>query len=85
VKRHAIKTTIHIEPHDDEIQVLTTIDHGMWSNTAPPLLSSFNDQYCVKYAAIPSNTHKDKSTIKDANHSQIKCREEVMTSIYATA
>ena len=58
VKRDVIKTTSHVEPYDDEIRILATTDHDMWSNTAPPLLSSFKDQYCVKYAALPSNLHK---------------------------
>jgi hypothetical protein len=48
-------------------------------------LAGYRENYCEKYAALPSNTHRAESTIKDANHSQIKCREEILCSTYGTA
>ena len=85
VKQEEIRESIHVRPHRVTIEVLATTDHDIWSDAVPPLLTAFRDNYCEKYAALPSNTHRAKSTIKDANHSQIKCREEVLCSTYATA
>jgi hypothetical protein len=56
----------------------------MWSIGAPLVLLAFQQHYCKTYAALPSNTHRAESTIKDGNHSQIKGREEVLCSTYAT-
>mgnify|MGYP002812481187 CR=1 FL=1 len=85
VRREQIRANIHVRPHRVTIEVLATTNQDIWSNTAPPLLTAFRENYCQKYAALPSNTHRAESTIKDANHSQIKCREEVLCSTYATA
>jgi hypothetical protein len=57
----------------------------MWSIGAPLVLLAFQQHYYETYAALSSNTHRAESIIKDANHSQIKAREQVMCSTYATA
>jgi hypothetical protein len=77
--------TPHVNRHQLAIQRLATTDQDMWSIGAPLVLLAFRQHYCETYAALPSNTHRAETTIKDANHSQIKGREEVLCSTYATA
>jgi hypothetical protein len=84
-KRETIMATPHVNRHQIAIKCLATTNQDMWSDGSPLLLLTFRQHYCEKYAALPSNTHRAESTIKDANHSQIKGREEVLCSTYATA
>ena len=85
LKEDTIRATLYVQTHREAIWILATTNKDIWLDDAPPLLADFRENYCEKYAALPSNTHRAESTIKDANHSQIKCRDEILCSTYATA
>ena len=57
----------------------------MWNNDAPLVLDRLKQHYLVDYAALPSNTHRAESNVKDANFCQVKGRAENLSSTFSTA
>jgi hypothetical protein len=54
--------------------------HDMWNDDAPLVLGQIKQHYLVEYAALPSNTHRAESNVKDANFCQVKGRAENLSS-----
>ena len=57
----------------------------MWTPEASRLITIFWNQYLHNYAALPSNCHLAKSTVKDASFCMIIGRSKATSSMVSTA
>jgi hypothetical protein len=84
-QRDTILLSPHVHPQCQVIQQLARSIHDIWGDNAPLAPHRLRKHYLDNYAALPSNTHGAESCIKDTNYSQLRGRNENLSSTYSTA